>query len=73
MKKTFQMQDLECANCAAKMENAISKLPGVHSASVSFRAQRFVLDAEDDKFDDLVTDAAKICRKIEPGCRIILK
>ena len=73
MKKTFQMQDLECANCAAKMENAIRKLPGVHSASISFLTQKFVLDAEDDKFDALVTEAAKICRRIEPDCRVILK
>ena len=73
MKKTFQMQDLECANCAAKMENAIRKLPGVHAASISFLTQKFVLDAEDDKFNDLAAEAAKICRKIEPDCRVILK
>lgn len=73
MKKTFQIQDLECANCAAKMENAIRKLPGVHSASISFLTQKFVLDAEDDKFDALLAEAAKICRRIEPDCRVILK
>ena len=73
MKKTFKMQDLECANCAAKMEAAISRLPGVHSASISFLTQKFVLEAEDDKFDDIVTEAAKICRKIEPDCRVIVK
>ena len=73
MKKTFKMQDLECANCAAKMEAAIRKLPGVHSASISFLTQKFVLEADDDRFDDLVSEAAKICRKIEPDCRVILK
>ena len=73
MKKTFKMQDLECANCAAKMEAAIRKLPGVHSASISFLTQKFILDADDDRFDELVAEAAKICRKIEPDCRVILK
>ena len=72
MKKTFKMQDLECANCAAKMEAAICKLPGVHAASVSFLTPKLTLDAED-KFDDIVTEAAKICRKIEPDCRVIVK
>ena len=73
MKKTFKMQDLECANCAAKMEAAICKLPGVHAASVSFLTQKLTLDAEDDKFDELAKECAKICRKIEPDCVVVLK
>ena len=51
MKKTFKMIDLECANCAAKMEAAIKKLPGVNDASVSFLSQKLMLDAEDACFD----------------------
>ena len=39
MKKTFKLIDLDCANCAAKMETAIKKLPGVADASVSFMKQ----------------------------------
>ena len=46
MKKTYKMIDLECANCAAKMEAAIKKLPGVNDASVSFLSQKLMLDAE---------------------------
>ena len=72
MEKTYNIE-VCCPNCAAKMEAAISKLPGVHSASISFLTQKFVLDAEDEKFDDIVTEAAKICRKIEPDCRVIVK
>lgn len=73
MKKTFNMEDLECAHCAAKMEAAIQKLPGVQKASVSFLAQKLTLEAEDAQFDALIQEAAKICRKIEPDCRVIVK
>ena len=73
MKKTYKMIDLECAHCAAKMEDAIKKLPGVHNASVSFLTQKFMLEADDDKFDALAKEAAKICKKIEPDCVVLLK
>ena len=73
MKKTFKMQDLECAHCAAKMEDAIKKLPGVHNATVSFLTQKFTLEADDDKFEALSQEAAKICKKIEPDCVVVLK
>lgn len=73
MKKTFKMIDLECANCAAKMEAAIKKLPGVNDASVSFLSQKLMLDAEDTCFEAALQEAAKICRKIEPDCRVVVK
>lgn len=73
MKKTFKMVDLECANCAAKMEAAIKKLEGVNNASVSFLTQKMTIDADDVRFDDIVQEAAKICRKVEPDCRVVIK
>lgn len=73
MKKTFKMIDLECAHCAAKMEAAIKKLPGVRDASVNFLTQKMMLDAEDEGFDAIAKEAAKICRKVEPDCRVVLK
>ena len=73
MKKIFKMEDLDCANCAAKMENAIKKIDGVEDASVSFMSQKLTLTAADDKFDDIVKQAVKICKKVEPDCRIIIK
>lgn len=73
MKKTFNMQDLECAHCAAKMEDAIKKLPGVQNACVSFLAQKLTLEAPDDQFDALARECAKICKKIEPDCVVVLK
>lgn len=73
MKKTFELEDLDCAHCAAKMEEAIRKLDGVKSVTVSYIAQKFVLEAEDDRFDDILKEAVKICRKVEPDCRILVK
>ena len=71
MKKKFKLQDLDCANCAAKMENAIKKIDGVHAASVSFMAQKMTIDAEDDRFDEIMDQVAAICAKVEPDCRIL--
>ena len=73
MKKHFKLQDLDCANCAAKMEDAIRKLPGVNSATVSFMTQKLTLDADDARFDEIVQEAVKICKKVEPDCTIVLK
>ena len=73
MKKTFHMQDLECAHCAAKMEAAIKKLPGVTNATVSFLTQKLTLEAEVANFDELAQECAKICKKIEPDCVVLLK
>ena len=72
MKKTFRMEDLDCANCAAKMEKRIAKLPGVNSVSISFMTQTMILDAEDARFADILNEAARICRKVEPDCRILV-
>ena len=71
MKKHFKMQDLECANCAAKMEQAILGLDGVTGCSVNFLTQKLTLEADDARFDEIVKQAAKICRKIEPDCRLL--
>ncbi len=73
MKKTFKLIDLDCANCAAKMENAIRKIEGVADASVSFLTQKMTIDAEDARFDDIMKQVVKACRKVEPDCEIVLK
>ena len=72
MRKVFKMEDLDCANCAAKMEDAIRRIEGVESVSVSYITQRLTLVDGDDKFDDIVRQAQKVCRRIEPDCRIII-
>ncbi len=73
MKKTFKMVDLDCANCAAKMERAIQAIDGVTSASVSFMTQKLTLEADDARFDEIVKQAVKACKKVEPDCEIVVK
>ena len=68
MKKKFKLEDLDCANCAAKMEEAIKKLPGVNDASVSFMTQKMMVDAEDDKFVDIIEEVVAGCAEEEPDC-----
>ncbi|HIW27666.1 cation transporter [Pseudoflavonifractor sp. An184] len=73
MKKTFKMIDLDCANCAAKMEAAIKKIDGVQDAAVSFMTQKLTIQADDARFDAVVQEAVKVCKKVEPDCEIVLK
>ena len=73
MKKTFKLEDLDCANCAAKMEAAVKKLDGVKDATVSFMTQKMTIEAEDERFDEIVKAAVKCVAKVEPDCRVILK
>ena len=72
MKKVFKLEDLDCANCAAKMERAIAKIDGVTSANVSFMSQRLTIEADDARFDEIMKIVVKTCKKLEPDCRIIL-
>ncbi|MBQ8341988.1 MAG: heavy-metal-associated domain-containing protein [Clostridia bacterium] len=73
MKKTFDIEELDCAHCAAKMEDGIRKLEGVINVSVNFLSQKLTLEAEDALFEKVLKQAVKICRKIEPDCRVIVK
>lgn len=71
MQKKFTIE-VDCANCAAKIERAIQELPGVKNASVSFMAQKLLLEAEDDKFNAVLKDAVKAAKKVEPDFEIEL-
>ena len=70
MKKKFKSTDLDCANCAAKMEDAIKKLDGVNDASVSFMMQKMTIDADDARFDEIMKEVVEVCKKVEPDCII---
>lgn len=71
MKKVFKMEDLDCANCAAKMERAVAKIDGVDSVSISFMAQRMAIEADETRFEEIMDRVVKACRKVEPDCRIL--
>ena len=70
MKKTYKLIDLDCANCAAKMEAAIKKLPGVTDATVSFLTQKMTIEADD--LDAVIKDVVKCVKKVEPDCEVVL-
>ncbi len=71
MKKVFRLKDLDCANCAAKMERSINKIDGVESASVSFMSQKLTIEADESRFDSIMDEVVKVCRRVEPDCEII--
>lgn len=65
MKKTFALTDLDCANCAAKIENAVKKIDGVSTAAVNFMSQKLVLETVDDRFDAVFAEVKKVIGKID--------
>ena len=74
MKKTYKLENLDCANCAAKMETAIKKIDGVADCSISFMTQKMTIKAPDGTdFDALMDKVVKLCKKVEPDCEIVLK
>lgn len=71
MKKKFKLEELDCANCAAKMEDAISKIPGVESVSVNFMAEKLTIEADEDKFEEILDAAQQAITKVERNCKIV--
>ena len=72
MKKVYKMQELDCANCAAKMENAIRKIEGVEECSINFMMQKLTIVCAEEKLDEIMQKAVAACRKVEPDCRILV-
>ena len=72
MKKSVRLRDLGCAHCAAKMEQAIRCIDGVQAVSVNFLLQKLTIEAEDARIDAVLEQAARVCKRIEPGCRVEL-
>ena len=66
MKKVFRLEGLDCANCAAKIERGINDLEGVKEATVNFMTTKLVIEGEDDKMSEIIEEATKIVKKIEP-------
>lgn len=71
MKKKFDLDELDCANCGAKMEAAINRIEGVNEATVNFMTQKLTIDADDESFEEIMDEVQKICFRIEPDCRIV--
>ena len=73
MKKTYALDELDCANCGLKMEDAVRKIEGVKSVNISFMTQKITLEADDADFDRVLKEAVKACKKVEPDCRLVVK
>ena len=71
MKKVFKLEDLDCAACAAKMEDAIKKEKGVQVISVNFVTQRLKLELDEENYDTIIKEIKKVCKKVEPDCTIL--
>ena len=71
MKKTIKIEDLDCANCAAKLENAVKDIDGVQRVTVSFMAQKMILEAPDDRFDEILKQVVKTAKKVVPDATIV--
>lgn len=73
MKKSYKMENLDCANCAAKMEAAIAKIDGVEAVTLSFMMQKITITADEADMPRILEEANKACAKVERDCRIIYK
>ncbi|MEE0945517.1 MAG: cation transporter [Acutalibacteraceae bacterium] len=71
MKKTFLLEDLDCAHCAAKIEEEVRKIGGVNFANVNFIAQKMTVEAEDAEFDKITKEIKAVVKKIEPDCVVV--
>lgn len=72
MKKVYELEDLDCANCALKMEDGIRKIKGIVDVNVNFLTQKMTIETEGGDQKAIMKEVVKVCRKIEPDCTIIL-
>ena len=71
MRKTFKLDELDCANCGAKIEAEIKRIDGVNDAKVTFMTQKLMIDADDARFEQILDEAQKAAHTYEPDCDIV--
>ncbi len=71
MKRSFKLEELDCADCASKMERDINKIDGVNKATINFMTSKITLDAADEAFDAVLDEAQRICAGYESDCVIV--
>ncbi len=71
MRKSYKLDEIDCANCALKLEDAIRKVDGVKDAKVNFMTQKMTLAADDDRFDAVLDEVCALVAKMEPDCEVI--
>lgn len=70
MKKSIKLSGLDCANCAAKLEDAVRGIEGVEAVSVNFLTQKMMLEAEDSRFAAVLEAAKKLIAKLNPDIEV---
>lgn len=70
MKRTFILEDLDCAHCAQKIQDKVSKLEGVSNCTVTFLTQKLVYEVEDDKNADVEKEMKKLVKDMEPDVTV---
>lgn len=66
MRKSYILEDLDCANCAAKIEEGVKNIEGVTECSVSFVTEKMIVEMEDGKEKEVEKEIKKVVKKIEP-------
>ena len=71
MRKSFKLDEIDCANCARKLQDELAKVDGVDAVSVNFMTQKLTLSATDECFDDVLERVVTLAARIEPDCEIV--
>ena len=71
MRKSFKLDEIDCANCARELQDELAKIEGVMSVSVNFMTQKLTLEADDAEFDDVLDRVVDFTADAEPDCEIL--
>lgn len=71
MKKILRMEDLDCAHCAEKMEKKIAKIDGVTGVSISFMAQKMILECDENRYDEILEKVRAAVKSVEKDCKVL--
>ena len=70
MKKVYKIE-VDCAVCANKIQDAVSKVEGVKSVTVNFLTQKMILDIEDTQYDEVYEKVIKTAKRVEPDFEVL--
>ncbi|WP_335932569.1 heavy metal-associated domain-containing protein [Fusobacterium polymorphum] len=71
MKKVFKLEGLNCAHCAAKIEEKVSKLEGVKSVVINFMTTKMTLESIDDNIEEIIENVKKLINEVEPDVNMV--
>ena len=71
MRKSFRLDEIDCANCARKLQDELAKIDGVDAVSVNFLTQKLTLTAADERFDEVFDRVVALAARVEPDCEIV--